>query len=65
MEHADYRQILILAGTTAVVYLGFRYLLPLIVPFLISYLIVILVQPAVLFAKKKWNISRGISGVNL
>lgn len=62
MERADYRQILILVGTTAAVYLGFRYLLPLIGPFLISYLIVILVQPLVMFAKKKWNISRSVSG---
>lgn len=62
MERADYRQILILIGTTAAIYLSFRYLLPLIIPFLISYLIVILVQPVVVFAKKKWNVSRGVSG---
>lgn len=63
MERTDYRQIFILIGTTLAVYLGFRYLLPLVVPFLFSYLIAILVQPAVTFAKKKWNISRGVSGV--
>ena len=62
MEREDYRQILILVGTTVAVYLGFRYLLPLIIPFLISYLIVIVVRPIVKFAKKKWKISSGISG---
>ena len=65
MERADYRQIFILIGTTAAVYLGFRYLLPLVIPFLISYLIVILVQPVVVFAKKKWKVSRSISGKEL
>ena len=63
MERTDYRQIFILIGTTLAVYLGFRYLLPLVVPFLFSYLVAVLVQPAVTFAKKKWRFSRGFSGV--
>lgn len=62
MERTDYRQIFILIGTTLAVYLAFRYLLPLIVPFLFSYFIAILVQPIVIFTKKKWKCSRGISG---
>ena len=61
MQWADYKQILILVGTTLAVYLGFRYLLPLVVPFLFSYLIAIWVYPIVVYLKKKWKLSGGIS----
>lgn len=62
MERTDYKHILILIGTTLAVYLSFRYLLPLVVPFLFSYLLAILLKPIVAYAKRKWNVSRGISG---
>ena len=65
MQWADYKQILILVGTTLAVYLGFRYLLPLVVPFLFSYLIAIWIYPIVVYLKKKWKISTGISSAVL
>ncbi len=65
MEWADYKQILILVGTTGAVYLGFRYLLPLVVPFLFSYLIAIWTYPIVSYLKRKWKLSGGISGAVL
>lgn len=65
MERTDYKQIFILFGTTLAVYLGFRYLLPLVAPFLLSYLISILLYPTVEYLKKKWKISRGVSGAAL
>ncbi len=65
MERTDYKQILILFGTTLAVYLGFRYLLPLVAPFLLSYLIAILLYPIAEYLKKKWKISRGVSGAAL
>lgn len=62
MERTDYKQILILFGTTGVVYLCFRYLLPLVIPFLFSYLIAVWIYPVAAYFKKKWKISNGISG---
>ncbi len=65
MEWEDYKQILILVGTTLAVYLGFRYLLPLVVPFLFSYFIAMWLYPIVVYLKKKWKLSGSVSGAVL
>lgn len=65
MEKREYQEICILIGTTAAVYLGFRYLLPLVAPFLISWLIARLLLPSVTFLKKKLHISKGFGGTLL
>lgn len=62
MERTDYKQILILFGTTLAVYISFRYLLPLVTPFLLAYLIAILLYPIANYLKKKWRISNGVAG---
>lgn len=65
MEKREYREICILIGTTAAVYLGFKYLLPLVAPFLFSWLIAWILLPAVTFLKKRLHISKGIGGTLL
>lgn len=45
------------AAVTAGVYLSFRYLLPLIFPFLAAYLMALLLQPSAAFLEKRLRIS--------
>lgn len=65
MERTDYKQIVILSGTALAVYVSFRYLLPLIVPFLFSCLLAVWLYPAAAYLKKRWNISNTLSGAVL
>lgn len=65
MEKREYREIIILGGTTAAVYFGMKYLLPLAAPFLFSWLIAWAVLPAVTFLKKRLHIAKGIGGTLL
>lgn len=44
-------------AVTAGVYLSFRYLLPLIFPFLAAYLMALLLQPSAAFLEKRLRIS--------
>lgn len=48
--------------TTLCVYLGFRYILPLIFPFIIAYFLAWIIQPATDFLYRKFKLSRGIGG---
>lgn len=56
------RKILIIIGTFIVVYLGMRFLLPLIVPFLFAYFIAWIVRPVVGFLNKKLHLPMVLSG---
>lgn len=62
MNRSEYRQLFFLIGTIGAVYLSFRYILPLVVPFIFSYLLAKLVYPIAVKLKKKFRISGGISG---
>ncbi len=65
MEKREYQEIGMLIGITAAVYLGIKYLLPLVSPFLFSWLIAWTLLPAVTFFKKKLHISKGVGGTIL
>lgn len=65
MEKREYQEICILIGVTAAVYFGIKYLLPLVAPFLFSWLIAWMLLPAVTFLKKRLHITEGIGGTFL
>lgn len=65
MEKREYKELFMIIGTTAAVYLSFKYLLPLVAPFLVSLLLARLLLPAVLFLKKRLHIAKGIGGTFL
>lgn len=65
MEKREYQEIAVFIGTTAAVYLAIKYLLPLVAPFLFSWLIAWALLPAVTFLKKKLHIAKGIGGTIL
>jgi sporulation integral membrane protein YtvI len=54
--------LLIIAGTTLAVYLGFRFILPLILPFLFAYFLAWLIRPSTEFLYRKLKIPRIIGG---
>lgn len=47
------RKVLLTAGVTAAVYLCFKFLLPLFLPFLVSYLIALILRPSAAFLERK------------
>ena len=57
-----YKKLLRLAIIVAVVYLGFRYLLPLFVPFLMAFMIAVLLRKPVRFLKRRLHIRPVIGG---
>lgn len=65
MEKREYKELCMIIGTTAAVYFGFKYLLPLVAPFLFSWLIAWMLLPAVIFLKKRLHIAKGIGGTIL
>lgn len=62
MERSEFKQFAFLIGTIGAVYVSFRYILPLVVPFIFSYFIAKLMYPAAVKLKKRFRISGGISG---
>ncbi len=54
--------LLIIAGTTLAVYLGFRFILPLIFPFLFAYFLAWMIRPTTEFMYRKMKIPRIIGG---
>ena len=65
------RKMLLIIGITGAVYLSFRFLLPLVIPFLIAYGIALLLKPSALWAEKRcrlrirgreWRPSLGLIG---
>ncbi|WP_154518211.1 AI-2E family transporter [Velocimicrobium porci] len=62
MNRSEYKQLLFLIGTIGAVYLSFRYILPLVVPFIFSYFLAKLVYPVAAKLKKNFHISGGVSG---
>jgi sporulation integral membrane protein YtvI len=54
--------LLIIAGTTLAVYLGFRFILPLILPFLFAYFLAWLIRPTTEFLYRRLKIPRIIGG---
>lgn len=40
------KKLIVITGTTGVVYAGFRYLLPLVAPFFIGYLVALMLRPS-------------------
>jgi sporulation integral membrane protein YtvI len=53
---------LLIAGITVGVYLGFRYLLPLILPFAVAYFLAWIIRPVTESLYQKWKIPRIIGG---
>ena len=43
------KKLIVITGTTGVVYAGFRYLLPLVAPFFIGYLVALMLRPSARF----------------
>ncbi len=60
--HDNYKKLLRLAVIVAVVYVGFRYLLPLFVPFLLAYVMAVLLRKPVRFLKQRLHIRPAIGG---
>lgn len=56
------RLLITLAVTVFVVYLGFRYILPLVLPFIVAYILAWLVRPVAEFLYKKIKLPRIIAG---
>lgn len=54
--------LLIIVGTTLAVYLGFRFILPLILPFLFAYFLAWLIRPSTEFLYRRMKIPRIIGG---
>jgi len=54
------KYVLRLAGTTGVIYLTFRYLLPLLLPFVVALLLSLLIRPAVRLLHRRFHIPMGI-----
>lgn len=61
MKERDAKDLWFMIGTTAAVYCGIRFLLPLFVPFLFSYFLAKLFYPIVYKAKKRFHISGTLS----
>lgn len=57
-----YVRIYKIAGTTAAVYLAFRYALPLFAPFVIAYLLAAAVRPVALFLHRKLRLPMSVGG---
>ena len=55
--HQFIRLLLVTAG----VYLSFRYLLPLIFPFLLAYILIRMLYPAMIYLHKRWKLPRFLS----
>ncbi|MBO5353232.1 MAG: sporulation integral membrane protein YtvI [Lachnospiraceae bacterium] len=58
----NYKKLIRLALIVAVIYFGFRYLLPLFVPFLLAYVMAVLLRKPVRFLKQKLHIRPAIGG---
>lgn len=56
------RWLLLLAGITAGVYLSFRYLLPLILPFAVAYFLAWIIRPVTESLYQKWRLPRIVGG---
>lgn len=56
------RKLLLIIGITGAVYLSFRYLLPLVIPFLIAYGMALLLKPSALWLEKHCRIRIKIKG---
>ena len=52
---------LILAGATVILTVAVKYLLPVVVPFVLGFLISAMIEPVIVFAQKKLRIARKIS----
>ncbi len=52
------RKALLTAGVTAAVYLSFKFILPLFLPFLVSYLIALILRPSANFLERKLRVKR-------
>lgn len=59
----SWRKILSIAGTTLVVYLVFRFALPLILPFILAFLVAVLIRSPVRWLRKALHIKESIGAV--
>lgn len=59
------KRALLVTGITGAVYLSFKYLLPLVIPFLISYLIALGIRPLARWLSKKLHIKESITSIAL
>lgn len=55
------KKALTLIGTTAAVYVSFKYLLPLVVPFLLAFLLVQWLNPSAVFLSRRLHIPKGLT----
>lgn len=61
MMTKERKLIIVLIGTTLGVYLSFKYILPLVVPFLFAYFLARMLLPIITFLNKKFKIPKSIS----
>lgn len=59
---SGYKEILLVSGIAAAVFLGMKYILPLVVPFLLAWALARLLLPAVVWLEKKLHWKRMIAG---
>lgn len=60
-KHPLWYQLFLITFITLLVYLSFRYLLPLILPFVLAYLLMRMLLPAVRFLRQRWHLPSGLS----
>ncbi len=62
MLHIDqkWKNVILVVATTIGVYLSFKYLLPLVLPFLLAYMLVAAIMPIVNFMHRKFRVSKGV-----
>ena len=51
------KKLLIITGTTGAVYAGFKYLLPLVAPFFVGYILALLLRPSARFLSYRMRIT--------
>lgn len=57
-----YRQMITIAGITAAVFLGMKYILPVVIPFLIAWMLVRLLLPAALWMERRFHLKKAVAG---
>lgn len=59
------KRVLLLVGVTGAVYLSFKYLLPLVIPFLIAYVIALGIRPVARFIHRRFRIKESLAAVGM
>ena len=56
------KKVILIVGVTGAVYISFKYLLPLVIPFLVAYGIALALKPSALWLQKKLHLPLGLIG---